>query len=333
MQLSICIPTYNRASELNFQLESLKAQLLKMHDAYLAMLEVLVIDNCSSDSTEAVSRKFFSNFPVQFSYYKNSINLGFDYSILKLYTIANGRYVWFLSDDDKIVENKIEYILNILITNHPDLCYANIGIGEKSARAAQGLVTSLTHFPRRNCFVQLKTNQMVYFKNNLEKLAYIRLCSFISSCIILKNSRIIPELHQFIGTGLMQDAIMNLALGIGSSVYLPEEIIIVSGEKEYVSAWFMHSVLFGNRTLYCSNLLKKHETLNRIVSLDSCRFGLMILANRKSKEVRYSVTIHLFIKIFMEYKLQSIFMLKELFFAIFPNIFEIRKKVIKIWNI
>jgi hypothetical protein len=108
-------------------------------------------------------------------------------------------------------------------------------------------------------------------------------------------------------------------LGCGASAYIPSMPIVESGTKSYVSEWFMHSVLFGSQKLYCSRNLVIQDKLNKIISIDSCRFGLMILADRNSVEVRYKVSGALFFKILAIYRFNTIFMVKELFLALFPN--------------
>lgn len=325
MILSLCIPTYNRADDLKNSLKRINAQLIRLDECMVHMIEVRVLDNFSSDNTELICKKFSSESRSKFSYQKNPKNIGFDGSIAKLYSDSEGEYVWFISDDDEIIEGKIKCILDILKLHKPDLCYANVAVEGQQPRAINNQITNLTHFPRSNCSVKLTTDSLIYFANNLERLAHIRLCSFISACVIKKDVKIISRLPNFIGTGLMQDAIMNLSLRIGSSAYLPSNPIVISGSKDYVSEWFVHSVLFGALHLYSSNSLENRDCLNRIISIDSCRFGLMVLANRRRKNVMYPVNIKLLYKLIQEHGIYTACMLKELFLAFFPWLYEFYK--------
>ena len=72
MQLTICIPTYNRASFLS---ETLKRifRVLSFYDL-IDIIEVLVGDNASVDRTESVCGEFI--FRKNFRYIRNSVNLG-----------------------------------------------------------------------------------------------------------------------------------------------------------------------------------------------------------------------------------------------------------------
>ena len=52
--LSICIPTYNRSGYLEQCLESI------VHQERFDEIEVIISDNCSTDDTEAVCKKYKS---------------------------------------------------------------------------------------------------------------------------------------------------------------------------------------------------------------------------------------------------------------------------------
>lgn len=65
--LSICIPTYNRSGYLEQCLESI------VHQERFDEIEVIISDNCSTDDTEAVCKKYKSFQNIK--YYKNAINV------------------------------------------------------------------------------------------------------------------------------------------------------------------------------------------------------------------------------------------------------------------
>jgi glycosyltransferase involved in cell wall biosynthesis len=52
-------------------------------------------------------------------YYRNESNLGFDRNILKLYELAGTRYIWFLSDDDAILEGGVARVLEAITQHEP----------------------------------------------------------------------------------------------------------------------------------------------------------------------------------------------------------------------
>lgn len=123
--LSIAIPTFNRAEKLKNQLSSLHKSILKSKLGHA--IEVVVVDNCSTDSTQDSIIKF-SNLQKSytFSTFQNEKNLGgvrnFGQCILR----SNGRFVWLLSDDDNLHDDAIEHIYESLSNNKEiGFCFVN----------------------------------------------------------------------------------------------------------------------------------------------------------------------------------------------------------------
>ena len=103
--LSICIPTFNRADYLRDCLHSI------FHEKdSLEEIEVCVSDNASTDKTIAVI-KDFQNYN-NFSYQRNEYNLGIPLNFIKVTSMASGRYIWLLGDDDVVTTGGIARILN-----------------------------------------------------------------------------------------------------------------------------------------------------------------------------------------------------------------------------
>ncbi len=69
--ISICIPTYNRASRLEISLNNTIDVIRKYHD-----VNICVSDNDSDDNTYEIISKFRQYFP-NLLYKKNECNLGF----------------------------------------------------------------------------------------------------------------------------------------------------------------------------------------------------------------------------------------------------------------
>jgi glycosyltransferase involved in cell wall biosynthesis len=101
--LTIAIPTHDRSQSLEQRLIEIRAQADES-------VRVLVSDNCSSDNTEALVRAYQSTMPYLY-YHRNSADVGFDKNILTLYRLADTRYIWFLSDDDALLDNSVQLVL------------------------------------------------------------------------------------------------------------------------------------------------------------------------------------------------------------------------------
>jgi abequosyltransferase len=115
--LSIAIPTYNRASCLRLLLENLAPQLIGEQ-----RVEVIVSDNASTDDTATVVTQF-QRAGLPLNYVRNSGNLGADANILQCFSLAFGKYVWVVGDDDVIVPGALSQVLDLLQAKDYSLVY------------------------------------------------------------------------------------------------------------------------------------------------------------------------------------------------------------------
>ena len=106
VELSICIPTYNRASYLKETLQNIFA----LKEVSSEQVEVVVCDNNSPDNTQAV----LADFAVEYSdlrYFKNEQNIGFDGNMLRVVSEAKGKYCFILGDDDAFTQGAVARLL------------------------------------------------------------------------------------------------------------------------------------------------------------------------------------------------------------------------------
>ena len=98
--ISILIPTYNRSELLEKRaLKSVFAQIYKDY-------EVIVIDDCSTDNTAEIIKKY----PI--TYFRNNKNLGKAGSLNKGIDLAKGEYIVFLDDDNELFPEFLERTIN-----------------------------------------------------------------------------------------------------------------------------------------------------------------------------------------------------------------------------
>ena len=110
--LSICIPTFNRGLFLAELLESLLPQLTST-SSQAASADLLISDNHSADDTASIVARFKQRgLPVR--YVRNEANLGADANFLRCLSLATGKYVWVLGDDDLVMPGAIASLLSLL---------------------------------------------------------------------------------------------------------------------------------------------------------------------------------------------------------------------------
>jgi glycosyltransferase involved in cell wall biosynthesis len=112
MQLSICIPTFNRIDHLDNCINSIliSANYVKDFD-----FEVCISDNFSSDDVEIVINKYKNLLNIKFQ--KNPKNLGFALNAIKTISMAQGDYAWLIGNDDLLLPETLKKIKELFISN------------------------------------------------------------------------------------------------------------------------------------------------------------------------------------------------------------------------
>jgi abequosyltransferase len=112
--LSICIPTYNRASVLELCINSIISQ-----KSFDNRTEIIILDNNSSDNTSEIVKKYTNQY-TNILYFKNEENIGMEKNILKVLEFGNGKLLKLLNDYTLIIENKLEVILEQINSNYDE---------------------------------------------------------------------------------------------------------------------------------------------------------------------------------------------------------------------
>ena len=120
MNLSICIPTYNRARLLENCLHSIVNCIPSFQFEY----EVCISDNGSTDETNDVIQSFTQRLNIVTS--KNQANMGHVYNFLRVVDIAKGDFVWLIGDDDFLLPDALLRLNSLLRLNpNVDFFYIN----------------------------------------------------------------------------------------------------------------------------------------------------------------------------------------------------------------
>lgn len=114
--LSICIATFNRGEMLEKTLAVLVGQ---MSPIRAGNVEIVIGDNCSSDGTEEIGRRYSEKYPY-IKYLRHASNLGAERNFFTVVQHAAGGFIWLLSDDDFILDGAIQRILQAIL-RQPDV--------------------------------------------------------------------------------------------------------------------------------------------------------------------------------------------------------------------
>jgi abequosyltransferase len=107
--ITIAVPTYNRAVDLDKSLSFLLPQIEKFKHS----IHFMVSDNASTQDNRSVIDKYIKQ-GYDIDYVLQEVNIGMDGNFSYIYEKAATKYVWMISDDDILVEDGIETILNFL---------------------------------------------------------------------------------------------------------------------------------------------------------------------------------------------------------------------------
>lgn len=225
--LSICVPTYNRHTEL----ENLYNNFLsKVIDEYNNKIEIVVCDN-SDEEIAIKNKKIFDDTVI---YHQNSENLGYAGNVLQCYKMASSKYIWLLPDDDEILFDDFCNLFRIILASCEEydayfIPYEVFDIfGNKSL-----------------CKLNRCADINDYYSKGVKPFVLL-------SCVIVKrNVQYLPEIEKlFSSNDFVQMALFSMALKDSSSFYYYEKPIIkysleFSGRfnplKIYES---MHNILF-----------------------------------------------------------------------------------------
>lgn len=173
--VSVIIPTYKRADLVPRAIASVLAQTYPD-------FEILVVDDCSPDNTEAVVRAIPD---ARIRYLRHGRNRGLPAGRNTGIRAANGGYVAFLDDDDEWKTNKLERQLALMGNYDAVLCATEVN-GARPTRYRKELVT-LADLRRGNRFAPsgllVKTTVLrdIWFDESLrvgeDWDAYIRMAS------------------------------------------------------------------------------------------------------------------------------------------------------------
>lgn len=272
--LSIVIPTFNRCESLRKTLDQMANQISPERNS---QIELVLSDNASSDETKKVVSEWRSkNKKINFSYFCNKTNLGFDRNCLSGANRASGKFVWFMSDDDSLSGGAIDKVFNALMS-HRDVVFAFVNYSMMTPGFDE-------YFPCR-----FKGDIKVSCDDLIIKTKFY--FSFISSCIFNREILCSIDLTKYLETYWMQLYAVKIIAPMGESLIISEPLIkmirpgLQESRKEKKSDtmaidFFMQAHLFFldylnsfNESNYSKKTLKFiknlgwNDNLNQIISL------------------------------------------------------------------
>jgi hypothetical protein len=105
--VSICVPVYNRQEHLKASLDSILAQTYKN-------IEVIVVDNCSTDNSPQIAKGYAD---TRLRYVRNEKNLGACGNLNRCVALSRSKYVAIYHSDDAYMPDIVEKQVRLLEAN------------------------------------------------------------------------------------------------------------------------------------------------------------------------------------------------------------------------
>ena len=118
--ISICVPTFNRCEYLDYLLNNIICEIGENSEK----VEVVISDNCSTDKTYDVARKFQDKF-LNLKYSRSYKNFGLDRNIRNSVVAASGKFCWLMGDDDAFCQGATAFVAGFLEVHNPDIAISD----------------------------------------------------------------------------------------------------------------------------------------------------------------------------------------------------------------
>lgn len=152
--LSILIPVYNVEAYLSACIESVTAQAD-------ANVEIIAIDDCSTDNSKEVLNNLALQSPIPIRVMQHDVNRGLSAARNSMLDVASGKYIWFLDSDDLMEPRAIQQLKKIVDAHQPDLIMCDFRVlrakqkrkhrlrGENHRHSFVGDANILSHDPTK----------------------------------------------------------------------------------------------------------------------------------------------------------------------------------------
>jgi glycosyltransferase involved in cell wall biosynthesis len=206
--LSIVIPTFNRCQSLRKTLDQIANQISPERKS---QIELVLSDNASSDETKKIVSEWRRrNKKINFSYFCNKTNLGFDRNCLSGAKRASGKFVWFMSDDDSLSDGAVDKVFNALMSNR-DVVFAFVNYSMMTPGFDE-------YFP---CKFKEDVNVSADDLIIMTKFYF----SFISSCIFNREILCSIDLTKHLGSDWIQLYAVKIIAPMGKSLIISEPLV------------------------------------------------------------------------------------------------------------
>lgn len=213
VELSICIPTLNRAAFIGETLDSIVSQLE-------SSVEVVIVDGGSKDDTEAVVKSYVDRFPY-IRYIRRgedaaATNAGFDRDCSYAVEVSGGTHCWLMTDDDILRPRAVAQVLAKIREDH-DIVILSCQVRDLQLREV--IVESRPGFVQDRVFTAAEWDE--FFSRVVVHL------TFVGAVVVRRSLWLSRHADKYFGSGFVHVGVLFCAPISGSAVVLAEPLIVI----------------------------------------------------------------------------------------------------------
>lgn len=213
LDLSICIPTLNRATFIGETLDSIVSQLEPG-------VEIVIVDGGSKDGTERVVAEYVERFPC-IRYIRRgegtaASNAGFDRDCSHAVELAQGTHCWLMTDDDVLRPGAVAQVLAQVRAGH-DLAIVSCQVRDLHLRDT--LVESRPGFERDRVFTPAEWDD--FFRSVVLHL------TFVGAVVVRRALWLERHPEDFFGSGFVHVGVLFRTPIRGTAVVIADPLIVI----------------------------------------------------------------------------------------------------------
>lgn len=213
VELSICIPTLNRAAFIGQTLDSIVSQLDPS-------VEIVIVDGGSTDGSDRIVASYVARFP-QISYVRKgegakASNAGFDRDCSHAVELASGTHCWLMTDDDILNPGAVARVLQAVRAGH-DIAIVSCEVRDLHLR--KQLVRARPDLVNDRIFTPAHWDE--FFR------LVIAHVSFVGAVVVRRSLWLARHPENYFGTGFVHVGVLFHQPIQGTAIVLADPLVVI----------------------------------------------------------------------------------------------------------
>jgi len=213
VELSICIPTLNRAGFIGETLDSIVAQ-------FEPGVEVVIVDGGSTDGTDRIVESYAVRFPriryVRMGEGAKASNAGFDRDCSHAVELASGTHCWLMTDDDVLNPGAVARVLQAVRAGH-DIAIVSCEV--RDLKLQKQLLRARPDLANDRVFSPAEWDE--FFR------VVIAHVTFVGAVVVRRSLWLERQPEDYFGTGFVHVGVLFRRPIPGTAVVLSDPLVVI----------------------------------------------------------------------------------------------------------